>query len=322
MTRTMRLCAACLAAALLAAPALAQNYPNKPIRWIVPFPPGGSADVMSRTLGAKIAETIGQPVVVENRAGAGGVIGLDFVVKSAPDGYTVALGAPGALTVNVHLTKLPFDPLRDLQPIARLAVVPVVFAAGVGQPMTNIAELIAFARANPGKLSFGTTGTGSVQHLAGEFFKSLTSIDMVHVPYKGSGPAAVDLAGGQLPLAVIDLTSALPHQRSGKIRILGVTGAQRTISAPELPTVAEQGFPGFDASGWFGLLGPAGLPAEVVARLNAEIVRALQAPDVRERVLAAGVEPNPGSADEFNRAMRAEHAKWGKLIRDAGIKSQ
>lgn len=322
MTRTMRWCAACLAAALLAAPAMAQNYPNKPIRWIVPFPPGGSADVVSRTLGARLSDNIGQPVIVENRAGASGAIGLDSVVKSAPDGYTVALGAPGTLTINVHMTRIPFDPLVDLVPIARLAIVPVVLAASAGQPFASVAELIRYARANPGKLSFGTTGTGSMQHLVGEQLKILAGIEMVHVAYKGSGPAASDLAGGQLPLAVLDLTSALPHQRSGKIRILGVTGAQRTISAPELPTVAEQGFPGFDATGWFGLLGPVGIPAEIVARLNAEVVRALQAPDVRERVLATGVEPNPGSADEFNRAMRAEHAKWGKLIRDAGIKPQ
>ena len=300
----------------------AQSWPSKPIRWIVPFPPGGSSDVVSRALGAKITESVGQPVVVENRPGAGGVIALDFVVKSAPDGYTVALGAPGALTVNVHMTKLPFDPLKDLQPIARLAIVPVVIAASTSIPVTNIAELVAYTKANKGRVSFGTTGNGSVQHLVGEFLNQLAGIDMLHVPYKGSAPAAADLAGGQLPVAVLDLTSTLPHQKSGRVSILGVTSLQRTISAPDIPTVAEQGYPGFDAYGWFGLLGPVGLPADVVTRFNAEVVRALQMPDVREKALASGVEPSPGTPAEFERGMRAEHARWGKLIRDAGIKAQ
>ena len=316
------LAALALASSALAPVAHAQTWPAKPIRWIVPFPPGGSSDVVSRALGAKITESIGQPVVVENRPGAGGVIGLDFVVKSQPDGYTVALGAPGALTVNVHMTRLPFDPLKDLQPIARLAIVPVVIASSSSVPIGTIAELVAYTKANKGKVSFGTTGNGSMQHLVGEYLNQLAGIDMLHVPYKGSGPAAADLAGGQLPVAVLDLTSALPHQKSGKVRILGVTSLQRTISAPEIPTVAEQGFPGFDAYGWFGLLGPMGLPSDVVTKFNAEIVRALQAPDVREKALASGVEPSPGSPADFERGMRAEYARWGKLIRDTGIKAQ
>lgn len=312
---------ACLLLLLgLAGQAAAQAWPSRPIRWIVPFAAGGSADVSSRLVGARMAQALGQPVVIENRTGAGGVIGLDFVVKSPADGYTVGLGTPGPFTVNVHFGKLPFDPLKDLQPVVRLAIAPMTIAVSTQLPVTSIAEFIAYARANPGKLSYGSPGVGGLQHLAAEQFKLLAGIDMSHTPYKGGAPAAIDLASGVLPVLVTDVTTVLNYHRAGKVRILGVTSAQRTVSAPELPTVADQGFPGYSAVGWFGLFGPAGLPAVAVHRLEAEAVRALQQPDIREKILASGVEPNPGSAEQLDRDMRGENAKWGRLIRDLGIK--
>ena len=320
--RVLRAALSLVALGCVSTATLAQSFPSRPVRWIIPFPPGGSADLVSRAVAQKLSDSLGQPVVVENRPGAGGAIGLDAVAKAAPDGHTLGLGAPGAVVVNVHMSKLPYDPLRDLYPVSRLAIVPVVLAANPSQPYANLREFIAFAKANPKKLSFGSTGTGSVQHLGGELLKVMAGIDMVHVPYKGSAPAASDLAGGQLPVAMIDLTSALPHIRSGRIRALAVAGSTRTVTAPDIATMAEQGLTGYDADGWLGMFGPANMPADVVAKLNAETARALQAADVRERTLNSGAEPSSSSAEEFGRFVRAEHAKWGKLIREAGIKAE
>ncbi len=314
--------AALAACALLAGGASGQGtYPSKPVRYIVSFPPGGSADLVSRAMAPRMAERLGQQVVVENRPGAGGNIGVDAVAKSAPDGHTIGLAAAGALAINLSLyPNMPFDPVKDLAPVSLLATIPIVIASNPSSGAASVRELIALARSQPGKLSFGTTGSGSAMHLAGELLKMMAGIDMVHVPYKGSGPAASDLAGGQIPLAIVDLTSALPHIRSGRIKAVAVTGASRTVTAPDIPTVAESGVPGFDAVGWFGVVAPAGTPAPIVARLNAEIVDALKLPEVRQRLLAGGAEPATSTPEEFGRLIRSESAKWAKVIKAAGVK--
>jgi tripartite-type tricarboxylate transporter receptor subunit TctC len=308
-------------AALAAGDAGAQaGYPSKPIRFVVSFPPGGSSDLVARAMAPRMAGRLGQQVLVENRPGAGGNIGVDAVAKSAPDGHAIGIAAAGALTINPHLyPSMPFDPLKDLAPVSMLAVIPIVIAsspAGAG----SVRELIAAAKAQPGKLSFGTTGSGSAMHLAGELLKQMTGIDMVHVPYKGSGPAAADLAGGQIPLAIVDLTSALPHIRAGRVKAVAVTGPARTVTAPDIPTVAESGVPGFDAVGWFGVVAPAGTPAPVVARLNAEIVDALKVPEIRQHLLAGGAEPATSTPEEFGRFIRSESEKWAKVVKAAGVK--
>ena len=301
--------------------ALAQAWPGKPIRFIVSFPPGGSSDLVARALAPRMSARLGQPVLVENRPGASGNIGMDLVAKSPADGYTIGLGAAGALSINASLfPSMPFDPVKDLAPVSLLALIPIVIAAHTSTGASSVSELIALAKARPGALSYGTTGNGSAMHLAGEMLQQMTGTSMVHVPYKGSGPAASDAAGGQLPLAIVDLTSALPHIRSGRIRALAVTGAQRSVTAPEIPTVAESGVPGFDAVGWFGVVAPAGTAAPVIARLNAEIVDGMKVPEIRERLLAGGAEPATSTPEEFGSFIRAEVPKWARVIKAAGVK--
>lgn len=323
MTRISRTTLA-LAAALsvFAAPALSQaSFPERPIRFIVSFPPGGSSDLVARAMAPRMAARLGQQVLVENRPGAGGNIGMDAVAKAAPDGHTIGLGAAGALSVNVSLLpSMPFDPLKDLAPVSMLAIIPIVVAAHPSVPVTDAKSLIAHAKANAGKLSFGTTGNGSAMHLAGELMKLMAGFDMVHVPYKGSAPAAADLAGGQIPLAIVDLTSALPHIRSGRVKAIGVTSAKRSAVAPEIPTIAETGLPGFDAIGWFGVVAPGGTPPALIARLNAEVVDAMKAPEIRERLMAGGAEPQTSTPEEFAAFIRAEIPKWARVIKTAGVK--
>jgi len=302
--------------------ALAQGaWPQKPIRFIVSFPPGGSSDLVARALAPRLAERLGQPLLVENRPGAGGNIGVDLVAKAPPDGHTLGLAAAGALTINPSLYPgMPFDPQKDLAPVSLLAMIPIVIVAHPSLGANSLREMLELARARPGQISFGTTGAGSSMHLAGELLEMMASVRMVHVPYKGSAPAAADLAGGQLPLAIVDLTSALPHIRAGRIRALAVTGAARAVSAPEIPTVAESGLPGFDATGWFGAVAPAGVPPAVITRLNAEIADALRAPEIRERILAGGAEPESSTPEQFAERIRSEAAGWARLIRAAGVK--
>lgn len=311
-----------LAAVLFSAPALSQaNFPERPIRFIVSFPPGGSSDLVARAMAPRMAARLGQQVLVENRPGAGGNIGMDVVAKAAPDGHTIGLGAAGALSVNISLLpSMPFDPLKDLAPVSMLAIIPIVVAAHPSTPATDAKSLIAYAKSQPGKLSFGTTGNGSAMHLAGELMKQMAGFDMVHVPYKGSAPAAADLAGGQIPLAIVDLTSALPHIRSGRIKAIGVTSAKRSAVAPEIPTIAETGLPGFDAIGWFGVVAPGGTPPALIARLNAEVVEAMKAPEIRERLMAGGAEPQTSTPEEFAAFIQSEIPKWARVIRSAGVK--
>lgn len=300
--------------------ALAQPYPSKPIRFIVSFPPGGSADLISRAIAPRMSEKLGQPVVVENRAGAGGMIGVDAVAKSAPDGSTIGLAAAGALTTNIHIyPSMPFHPEKDLAPISMLAMIPFFLVAHPSQPPT-LKEVIAQARS--GNLAYGHGGQGSTMHLAGELMNMMAQIKLQAVPYKGSGPVSADVLGGQVPLGVVDVPSAIANVKAGKLRALAVTSKQRISAAPEVPTFEEAGLRGYEAVGWFGAVAPAGTPKDIIARLNTEIRNALAAPDVKERALTAGAEPHATSPEEFAAYIREETKKWGEVVRAAGIKLQ
>ena len=317
-----RLALAFAIALATAGAAVAQGYPAKPVRLIIPFPPGGSADTIARLLAQEMSKSLGQPVVAENRPGAGGNIGVDVVAKSAPDGYTIGLAAAGALVINQHLMgKLPYDPVKDLVPVSKLADIPIVVAVANATPVASVPELIAAAKAKPGALSFGSAGNGTAMHLSGELFKLMAGVDMTHVPYKGSAPAVTDLVAGQVPVAFVDLVSALPQIRAGKVRGIAVASGKRTMTAPEIPTVAESGVPGYDAVGWFGLVAPAGTPPDVIARLNAETVRILALPEVRDRALATGAEPSTGSSAEFAAFIASEIPKWERVVKASGAKA-
>jgi len=300
----------------------AQPYPSKPIRFIVSFPPGGSADLVARAIAPRLSERLGQPVLVENRPGAGGNIGVDAVAKAAPDGHTIGLAAAGALAVNASLyPSMPFNPEKDLAPITALAMIPFFIVAHPSQPPT-LAEVIAAAKARPGALAYGHGGNGSAMHLSGELLKMMAGVNLVAVPYKGSGPVAADVLAGQVPLGVVDIPSAIANVRAGKLRALAVTTARRVQAAPEVPTVAEAGIAGYEAIGWFGAVAPAGTPEAIVQRLAAEMRAALDAPDIRSRMIAAGAEPFASSPQEFAAFIRAEARKWAEVIRTAGVKAE
>ncbi len=313
--------AAGLAAAFLAQPALAQSYPVKPIRLIVPFAAGGGNDNVARLVGKRLGETLGQPVIVDNRPGAGGVVGAELAAKSAPDGYTLFLGGVGSHAINPGLIKnLPYDPVKDFAPVELLAQAPLVLVVHSSVPARDIAELIAYARQNPGKLNFASNGNGSSSQLAAVMFESMAGIDMVHVPYKGLSPALTDLLSGQVQLMFSSVVAILPHIKAGKLRGLAVTGTKRLALLPGLPTIAESGFPGYEASSWYGILAPAGTPRDIVARLNAELSKALEQPEVRSSLLAEGAEPVGGTPEQFAAHIRAEKERLGKVIRDAKIR--
>lgn len=311
-----------IALALLACQGFAQSYPAKPIRFIVSFPPGGSSDLIARAIAPRMGEKLGHPVVVENRPGAGGMIGVDAIAKAPPDGYVIGLAAAGALSSNIHLyPSMPYHPEKDLAPLSMLAMIPFFLVAHPSQA-SSLKELIETARAKPGALSYGHGGQGSTMHLAGELFNMMASVKVQAVPYKGSGPVSADVLGGQVALGVVDVPSALANVKAGKIRALAVTTKRRISAAPEVPTFEEAGLPGYEAIGWFGAVAPAGTPAEIIRRLNLEIKAALLAPEVRERALAAGTEPFPTSPEEFAAIIRDETKKWGEVVRSAGIKLQ
>ncbi len=311
-----------LIASLAVGANLAQDYPSKPVRIVVPFAPGGSTDVLARIVGQKLGERSGQPVIVENRAGAGGNIGAEQVAKSAPDGYTLLLGGvPHAISASLY-KKLPYDLARDLTAIAEIASFPSAIVLHPSLPAHSVKELIALARARPGQLSFGSAGNGSPNHLALELFKTMAGLDMAHVPYKGSGQLIGDLLAGQVQLASMGLPVAMPHVQSGKLRAIAVTGAARSSLLPDVPTVSEAGLPGFDVTSWYGVFGPAGLPAGIVAKLNSEIGSAVTATDVRERLAALGAEPSVKSPDQFGRYVREEITKWAKVVKDSGAKAE
>jgi tripartite-type tricarboxylate transporter receptor subunit TctC len=301
----------------------AQSYPVKPIRIIVPFAAGGGTDIVARTVGAKLGEALGQTVIVDNRAGAAGAIGTELAAKSAPDGYTLLLGSNGPLAISPGLhAKLPYDSSRDFAPIVLLTTMPFLMVVHPSLPVKSAKDLVALAKARPGQLNYASPGSGSTTHLVTELFKAMTGVNIVHVPYKGVAPAATDLISGQVQLLSGDLNTLMPHVKSGKMRALAVTGAARSTLLPDLPTLSEAGVPGYEASGWFGLLAPTGTPQEIVRRLNSEIVKSLASPDLRQRLAGLGGEVAGGTPEQFAAHLRQEIAKWGKLIRAIGLKAE
>jgi tripartite-type tricarboxylate transporter receptor subunit TctC len=315
------LCAA-IAALWLGAALAQQSYPTKPIRFIVTFPPGGSSDLIARALAPALSDRLRQQVLVENKPGAGGNIGMDLVAKAAPDGYTMGLGAAGALAANVSLyPKMPYDPVKDFAPVSNVAFVPFFLIAHPSLPANNLQELVALAGAKPGELMIGYGGNGTAMHLSAELFKLMARVQLVNVPYKGSGPAAVDTVAGQLPLAMVDVASAIAQVKAGRLKALAVTTRKRISAAPDVPTFAESGLPDYEATGWFGVVMPKGTPPEIVGRMNSELVAALKRQDIHERVLAAGAEPSPSTPEEFGALIRSEIVKWGEVVRASGAKA-
>ncbi|HYC45272.1 MAG TPA: tripartite tricarboxylate transporter substrate binding protein [Burkholderiales bacterium] len=302
--------------------AAAQQYPAKPVRFVVPYPAGGVNDLGARALGQRMAAALGQPWIVDNRPGRGGNIGTDFVAKAPPDGYTLVHGGMGSLTLGPFLTKLPYDTLRDFAPVTLTARAPNVIAVHPSLPVRSVKELIALAQARPGALNYATPGVGSTPHLTAALFVSMTSVRMVHIPYKGGAPAAIDLVAGQVPIGFGPIASFLPHIASGRVRGLAVTALQRSPLMPDTPTVSEAGLAGFEMSPWFGVLAPAGTPQDVIARLNSELVRILRAPDFATQLAAHGVDATHSTPDEFGAVLRSDLQKWGKVIREAGIKGE
>jgi len=317
----MRRLATALLAAAIAPGALAQGYPSKPVRMIAPFAPGSTIDIMGRILAPRLTEALGQPVIVENRAGAGGLIGMDAAAKAAPDGQTLVIGALGPLAINPALiAKPPFDPVRDFAAVCLLATGPAVIAVHPSIPARTVKELVALAKMRPGQLNYGSPGVGTSPHLTGELFRIETGTDIVHVPYKGNAEAITDLIGGQVSIVFTGVPPVAALAKSGKVRLLATTGKSRIPSLPDVPTIAEAGVPGAEVLIWYGVVAPAATPAEIVERLNREIVRAMNAADVREKFLQQGVDPAPDTPARFAQLIRDEVARWKKVILTAGIK--
>jgi tripartite-type tricarboxylate transporter receptor subunit TctC len=320
--RTFALATVAVASALSLAPLAAQAqaaYPSKPITIIVPFSAGGTTDILARVVGQFMSTDLGQPVVVDNRAGAGGNIGGQAAARATPDGYTIFMGTVGTHAINQALyKKMPFDPIKDFAPLSRVAMVPNLLVANPSQPYKNVKELIAYAKANPGKVNFGSSGAGSSIHLSGELFKQMAGVDMQHVPYRGSAPAVSDLLGGQISIMFDNMPSAIPHVKGGKLRPLAVTTAKRSPALPDVPTIAESGVPGYEATSWFGLLAPAGTPAPVIAKLNASILKALANPEVKKKLAEQGAEAAGEKPEQFAAFIVAETAKWGKVVKESG----
>jgi tripartite-type tricarboxylate transporter receptor subunit TctC len=308
--------------ALLPGIAQAQDYPSQSIRLIVPFAAGGAVGAVARVLGAPLSAWLGQSVVIDNRGGAGGIIGMEAVAKSPPDGYTLLLAHSGLTYMPGLYSKLPFDPLKDFDGVITAVSGTYVLAVFNDAPFKTIPELVAYAKANPGKLSYGSAGIGSTLHLAAEFFKRAAGVDIIHVPYRGAAQATTDLVGGQVQMMFGPVVAVLPLAQAGKVRALAVTSAKRSALAPELPTMIESGVPGFEVTGWYGLAAPAGTPKGIVERLNAETNRALQSSEIIEQFRVQGYEPIGGTPDQMNAQIRSDTAQWTKIIRDAGIQPQ
>ena len=315
----MRLLAACLMLCLAPAALAQADYPNRPLRLIVTVPPGGAADFIARLAGAKLAESLGQPVLVENRGGAGGTIAADAVAKAAPDGYTLLQNSITTHGVGPHLySKLPYDPVKDFAPVSGLALLPLIMAVNADLPVKTIQEFISYSRTK--NLNFASSGNGGAPHMAAELFKSVTGAPITHVPYKGSGPAVADLVGGRVQIMFDAAPSLIQHVRSGKLRVLAAASAQRNRLLPEVPTFAELGHPKVAVSLWYGLLAPAGTPRPVIEKLNREVLRALESPEIREKLLAQGAEPMPTTPQAFAAFMQDEMAKWAPVVKQAGVK--
>jgi tripartite-type tricarboxylate transporter receptor subunit TctC len=316
--RLLMLAALC---ALAAGTASAQSWPTRPIKYIVPFAPGGTTDILARTISEKLSIALGQPVVVENKPGAGGGVGADFTAKAAPDGYTIMGGTISTHAINASLyTNLPYDPVKDFVAITLIARVPNLLVVNPDIPVKTVAELIALLKANPNKYTFASSGNGTSQHLSGELFKSMAGVQMQHIPYKGSPPALQDVVGGQVTMTFDNITTALPLAKAGKLRALAVTTAKRSAVAPDVPTLAESGLVGFEVGSWQGVFAPAGTPPDIVKRLNAEIVKIINMPDVREKLLALGAEPVGDTPEQFAAYVKTEGVKWSEVVKKSGAK--
>jgi len=323
--RTFTLAAASALGLLALTPlaAQAQAFPTKAITIIVPFSAGGTTDILARVLGQFISKDLGQPVIIDNRAGAGGNIGTQLVARAAPDGYTILMGTVGTHAINQSLyPKLAFDPIKDFAPLTRVALVPNLLVANPAQPFKTVKELTAYAKANPGKVTFGSSGSGTSIHLSGELFKQMAGVDIQHVAYKGSAPAVNDLLGNHIAIMFDNMPSAISHVKAGKLRPLAVTTAQRSPALPDVPTIAEAGVPGYEATSWFGLLAPARTPAPVVAKLNASILKTLADPDVKKKLLEQGAEPAGETPAQFAAFIASETVKWGKIVKQSGATAQ
>jgi tripartite-type tricarboxylate transporter receptor subunit TctC len=317
ITRTI----AALALAMLASGAHAQAWPAKPIKWVVQFAPGGTTDILARTIGDKLAIALGQPVIIENKPGAGGGVGADYTAKAPADGYTIMGGTISTHAINASLYKsLPYDPVKDFAPITLIARVPNMLVVNPDVPAKNVAELIALMKASPAKYTFASSGNGTSQHLSGELFKTMAGVEMQHIPYKGSPPALQDVVGGQVTMTFDNITTAWPLAKGGKLRALAVTTAKRSSVAPEVPTLAESGLAGYEVGSWQGVFAPAGTPPEIVKRLNTEIVKIIRMPDVNEKLTALGAEPVGNTPEEFGALVRAEVGKWADVVKKSGAK--
>jgi tripartite-type tricarboxylate transporter receptor subunit TctC len=312
-----------MALAIAAAVANAQSYPTRPIRLVVPFAPGGSADFVARLVGHELSQSWGQQVLVENKPGASGMIGNELVARSAPDGYTLTIGTLGPFAVNQTLfDKVPYDNVRDFAPITLTGISSHILVAHPSIPVQNVRELVALAKARPGHLTFASSGTGNATHLTFELFKARAGIEIVHVPYKGGGPAMADLVGGQVAFSFASMASAVPFVQSGRLRPIAVSGGQRSALFPDVPTVAESALPGFASEDWQGILAPAKTPPELIDKLNAQIARILALPEVKAKLTAAGFDPKPSTPQWFAEFIQAETLKWAKLLKQSGIKAQ
>jgi tripartite-type tricarboxylate transporter receptor subunit TctC len=322
MTRRRLLSGAAIALAAVLAPIAAgsQGYPAKPIRYVVPFPPAGATDILARWVAEKISPALGRPVVVENRPGAAGGVGTELVAKSAPDGYTILMATAAQSISETLYVRQPFSFARDLAAVALIARVPNVMEVHPSVPARTVKEFIALAKAHPGELNFASSGAGTTLHMSGELFKMMTGTDIVHVPYKGSAPAITDLMAGQVSVMWDNLPASWPYIKSGRLRAIAITSAARYPGLPDLPTVAESGVPGFEASAWFGVVVPTATPREVVVRLNSEINRAVGLPDMKERFAQQGAIPAPGTPEDFAAWIRAEIEKWGKVVKASGAR--
>ena len=320
-SRLFILAIACCATVGALCSAIAQTYPAKPIRVVVAFAPGGATDITARTVSTKMSEAFKQTIVVDNRSGGGGVIGADIVARAPPDGYTVLIGTPAEIAILPHMQKMPYEPLRDFAPVSLATASPLILVVHPSLPVKSVKELIAFVRARPGQLSYGSAGTGGVHHLAGELLKVQYKLDIVHVPYKGVGAVIPDLIGGHIPMTFSSMPPSMPYVRTGKLRALGLASATRSPAAPEVPTMAEAGAPDFVVTNWFAYFVPTGTPPAVISTLNSEINRTLKQEDVKQKLLVLGLETRGTTPEELGKFARAESDRFAKLIKLAGVKA-
>jgi tripartite-type tricarboxylate transporter receptor subunit TctC len=320
LLKTLTLVLACAATLPLVTVAHADGFPDKPIMLVIPFPPGGPTDAMARTLAAEMKDRLGQPMIVENRAGAGGNIGAEFVARAAPDGQTLLFGTSGPLAINSSLyRKINYDPAKSFAPVIQVGHLPNILVVNPAVPAKNVKELIAYGKANPGKLSYASSGNGASSHLAGVMFNEMTGVDFQHIPYKGTGPALTDLLGGQVGMSFTDVLTAMPYVKSGRLRALGVTTAMRSQAMPDVPTVAEQGVPGYDVSVFFGIVAPAGTPPDRIAKLNKAFVETMATPKVKDLFAAQGLEPAPSTAPEqLGKFISSQTTKWAGVVKQSG----